>query len=185
MPRSTLDDPVKVFRFTIELYGSGAQAAGFRSATGLEITLDSIDYRDSDRWDMVEKHEGLANSSNITLTRGQFFSTNAYASDGLRSWFAQVIPIGRAAGGPGWGAKGHTEIRRDLKLVQHSRDGAPVFEWIVHEAWPNRMKPFSDLDSLTSENSIEELELCNEGFELVKIGRHSGGYGASPPGVYS
>jgi len=159
--RSTNKDPLKVFRFLILMPDYPGAAAGFRSASGLEITSDVIDYRDSDKRDMVQKHPGLQNSSTVTLTRGQFLLDGGGGVE-MKTWFQTVCPIWNV----GDYSYGSDAIRQNLVIVQLTRTGYVGYEWTLIQAWPQRFKPFSDLDSLTSENSIEELELANEGIEM-------------------
>lgn len=155
MPRTSVEDPLKVFRFVLEI--DGFARAGFMECSGLERTTEVAEYREGGDNETVKKSAGLSAFGDITLRRGQVLDEG---QNDFYNWAQEVHDVGSQGGS-------QRDYRRDVDIVQFERGGLEVARWRLHEAWPNRFKPFSDLDATANDNSIEELNIVNEGFEKV------------------
>ncbi len=149
MPRSHELDPLKSFRFIIEV--DGIDSGGFMTCDGLEKTTDAVEYREGDDTHYMLKSPGLSNTGNITLKRGLIRGDSDF-----NTWVTAVddpkkIPQSM-------------EFRKDFTIVLKHRDGDPGKTWDIFDAFPVRHRPSSDLDATTSDNAIEELEIAYEYF---------------------
>ncbi len=154
MARTSNEDPIKVFRFTVEM---GGARVGFMECSGLEATTEVTEYREGGDNTTTKKSAGLTKLGDITLKRGQILDEGR--SD-LRDWAEQVHDVQSKNGTS-------ADYRRDIEIVQYDRAGEEACRWRVVECWPSRYKPFGDQNATSSDNSIEELVLVNEGFYLV------------------
>ena len=65
MPRN---DPLRNFRFRLEI--DGITPAGFSEASGFDVSIDAIDYREGNEPTHVRKLPGLTKYGNVTLKWG-------------------------------------------------------------------------------------------------------------------
>lgn len=159
--RSTIDDPIKVFRFAVEV--ERFVRAGFSSVSGLERSTEIVKYREGNDTSSVRKGPGLSDLKEITLGRGQFVGNSQGGEDDFSAWSKEVydataknVPI---------------SVRRTLDIIQYHNDGSEAVRWRVYEAWPSKFMPMSDLDGQKSEDSFEKIELANEGWSKQKASR--------------
>lgn len=159
--RSTIDDPIKVFRFAVEV--ERFVRAGFSNVSGMKKTTEVIKYREGNDQASVRKSPGLTDTENIKLKRGQFIANTAGGEDDFSGWSKNVydstaknVPI---------------NIRRTLDIIQYHNDGNEAVRWRIWESFPCVYTPFTDLDGQKSEDSFEEIELANEGWSKIKAGR--------------
>lgn len=155
MPRTSVEDPLKVFRFILEI--DGFARAGFMECTGLERTTEVAEYREGGDNETPKKSAGLSKFGDVTLKRGQVLDEG---QNDFYNWAQEVHNVSSLGGT-------QRDYRRDVDIVQFERGGLEVARWRLHESWPNRFKPFGDLNALGNDNSIEELVLAHEGFEKV------------------
>ncbi len=162
MPRITLEDPVKVFRFRVSV-DKFDMFAGFSECSGLSVEFDTVDYRECNTVDTVQKSPGLLKFGDITLKRGQYFSGKQRDID-FAAWYKEVTKIYANSSG--------TELmfRRPMSIFQYNNMNVAVVRYDIKEAWPRIYKPNSDLNATSSENSIEEITLANEGWDAVPLG---------------
>jgi phage tail-like protein len=140
----TREDPFPGFDFVVEI--DQMEIAGFKEVSGLEGTIDVIEYREgSDTFPVARKLPGLVKFTNVTLKRGLTDSRDLY------EWWSAV-----ALGKPD---------RRGAAIILLDRERNPVRRWVLRNAWPVRYA-ISSLDAGTSAVAIETLELAHEGFEL-------------------
>lgn len=133
--------PVSAFHYQIE---SGMTRIGFTEVTGLNIELQTIDYREGSSLDyQVSKMPGIPQYSNITLKRGVFRSDNEFFQ-----WLNTV--------------KMNNIERRDITISLLNEEHEPVMVWKVREAWPCKVEGPS-LNSTGNEVAVESIELCHEG----------------------
>lgn len=155
--RSAVDDPLKAFRFIVEV--EGFARAGFMEANGLEIQTESIEYREGGDNATVRKSPGLTSFAPIVLRRGQFVASSKGGDDDFVEWAQEVFDTAAFAV--------PNDFRRTIDIVQFHRNGDEARRWRVFECWPGRFKPGADLNATANEDSIEELEIQNEGFVLL------------------
>lgn len=156
MARTSVEDPLKVFRFVVEMGGS---RVGFMECNGLERNTEVAEYREGGDNETPKKSAGLTKHNDITLRRGQILDAG---QNDLYTWAQEVFSV-TSQGGEA------VDYRRDIDIVQFERGGTAAARWRVYECWPNKFKPFSDLNATSNDNSIEELVLVNEGWEKVPV----------------
>lgn len=137
--------PLPKFHFIVEW---GGTRIGFTEVTGLDKTVEPIEYREGSSPDFSKiKMPGMAKFSNITLKRGSF--------NGDKEFYAWMNTINM-----------NTVERRDLVISLLNEQHEPVFSWKVLNAWPTKVQA-SDLKADGNEVAIETLELAHEGFSIL------------------
>ena len=163
MARAAIADPIKVFRYLIDI-GSGTAGGspfvGFSECSGLSVETDVVEYRGGGMNETPQKSAGLSKYGDITLKRGQLDPT-AFPIQSVEflNWVQQVHSAASMGNQPMY--------RKEVRIYQQNALNVIVYTWVLRECWPKSWKPGSDLNGSTSENSIEELVLVHEGFELV------------------
>ena len=155
MGRGAVADPLKSFRFRVEI--DGFIRFGFSKVSGLNVETDVIEYREGGDNETPQKSPGLAKYGDVTLSRGQIVP--GPGADDFLNWFAQVHKV--AVQGSS------AEFRREPVIHQYNSLNQKVRSWKLNHAWPKSYKPMGDVDAQSSENSVEELVLAHEGFELI------------------
>lgn len=136
--------PLPKFHFQVDW---GGTKIGFTEVTGLEVTIEPIEYRDgaSPEYSKI-KMPGMQSFSNITLKRGIFKSDNEFYK-----WWNTVAL--------------NTIERRDLIISLLDESHAPVVVWKVKNAWPIKVQS-TDLNGTGNETAIETLEVAHEGLTI-------------------
>jgi phage tail-like protein len=136
--------PVSAFHFQVEW---GGTRIGFTEVSGLNVELQSIDYREGSSPEyQVTKMPGIPKYSNITLKRGIFKGDNEFFQ-----WLNTV--------------KKSSITRRDLTISLLNEEHAPVASWKVKDAWPCKVDGPA-LKSTGNEVAVESIELCHEGLSI-------------------
>jgi len=164
--RASTQDPLKVFNYAVEI--DGFKRLGFAEVTGLKANTEVVEYREGGMNESVRKSAGLSSYDNITFKRGQIIDPNEEGEDDFYDWYLQVQSV-RTQG------YNDPDYRRNITVVQFNRDGTVARRWNIVNAWPCGYVPFSDLNGTESSDSMEEIEVCHEGFELEG--------GRPPPGI--
>ena len=139
-------DPFRNFRFRVEI--DGIQQAAFSEVTGIESTVEPIDYRVGNDPTHPRKLPGMTKYSPITLKWGITDSTELY------DWHKEII--------------NGVIKRKSLAICVVGEDGKENGpRWEVQEAWPSKYHG-ADLNATGNAISIATLELTNEGVELKK-----------------
>lgn len=157
MGRAAIEDPIKIFRFRVEI--DGVVRAGFTEVNGLSRETDVSEYREGGFNETPQKSAGLSKFPDITLRRGQIVGSVRGGDDDFIDWADQVHDV--AAGGNA------ADYRRDLDIIQFNALNEEVRRWTVSNAFPRMVKPFTDLNGTSSDNSMEEIALAHEGYENV------------------
>ena len=128
--------------------------AGFQSVTTPEYTLDSVEYREGiDKY--TRKYPGVPSTNELTLSKGVSPRGSAFYD-----WVRTAIEGG--------------EYRVDLQIRHFHRKDGPGFNadtassrvYLCFECFPLRIKPAADMDSQTSDVSLEEIDLAFEEFTI-------------------
>ena len=143
MPTGQRVDPYRGYRFLVEI--DGITHAGFQEVSGLDVTTDSVDYREGSDPSHVRKLPGMNRYSNITLRRG------ITDSDELWRWRSTAID-------------GNAE-RRNGSIILLDDAGTERLRWNFFNAWPSRWTGPAFNASSTAV-AIETLEITPE--ELKK-----------------
>lgn len=122
----------------------GGTRIGFQSVSGLEISVDIIEYKDgSSKENTVQKLPGLKKYGNITLSRGVAKSDNEFFE-----WW-NTINL-------------HTVQKRDIVISLLNENHEPVVVWKVRNAFPVKVK-WDNLEASDSSVFLEYLVIANEG----------------------
>ncbi|HEX4957341.1 MAG TPA: phage tail protein [Lacibacter sp.] len=136
--------PLSKFHFRVEW---GGTRIGFTEVTGLDKSMDVIEYRDGSSPEYSKiKMPGLQKFSNITLKRGTFENDNEYYQ-----WLNTV--------------QMNTIDRRDLIISLLNENHEPVMVWKIKKAFPVKVQS-SDLKADGNEVAIETMELAHEGLTI-------------------
>ena len=136
MPRN---DPLRNFRFRLEI--DGITQAGFSEASGFDVSIDAIDYREGNEPTHVRKLPQLLKYRQRNPQVGNPDSNRSVNAIADR-------PIGKS-----------NELACRNRRQRSSNDKAR-FE--ITEAWPMKYDPM-DLNAKGNDVWIETLEFVNEG----------------------
>jgi phage tail-like protein len=151
-------DPLGAFNFYITLIDSSNllgtaisvianyAVAGFSECSGLEATVEILDYREGGRNGFVHRFATRANHANITLKHGVIFEY-----DDLWTWHY------------GWVQGQGT--RKDGLIVLENEARKPAKVWKFKRAIPTKWVGPS-LNAAQSAVAIESLEIAHEGLVL-------------------
>lgn len=142
---SSRNDPYGAFNFLVEI--DGIAAGAFSEVSGLESTVEVIEYRNGSDDITVRKLPGLKKHANIVLKRG---FTNDHS---LWDWYKATLD-------------GRVE-RRSMMITVLNEAREPALRFAVRNAWPCSWSG-PDLDAGKSTVAIETLEICHEGIEFVE-----------------
>jgi phage tail-like protein len=139
--------PIPKFHFEVKW---GDSTIGFSEVTGLDRSVDVIEYREGQSKDYNKiKMPGLQKSSNIVMKRGTFTNKTEYFD-----WFATVNMLGKVE-------------RRTITIKLLNEMHQPVFTWSVVNAFPVKVQA-TDLKADANEVAIETIEIAHEGINIMK-----------------
>lgn len=135
-------------------YGGGEDGGiGFAGVGAMEVTAETEQFYEGN-WPFPRTVIRRASVSPITLRRGI-----APRDSDFYLWFHSAV-------------FGDVNTRKNLLLTMNRRDGRPAKAWLLHECIPTRLTIAPELDALTEDiaiaeidvtpNFIEELELAEE-----------------------
>jgi phage tail-like protein len=137
------NDPYPALNFSVEL--DGVSVAHFAEVSGLEVTIDVIEYRNGSEDITARKLPGLAKYANITLKRGIVGDLS------LWQWLSTV-------------RHGAAERRNGvIALLDERRE--PVLRFRFRRGWPCKWAG-PGLNARSNEIAIETLEICHEGLDI-------------------
>jgi phage tail-like protein len=140
MAPATTTTPYLNGNFLVEI--DGIPAAAFMQVSGLEVSIEVIDYRTGGSVvSAVQKIPGLHNFTNVTLTRGLVQDLS------LWSWMQS-------------GLNGNVQ-RKAVSIVLLDSNRNPVWRWNLTNAWPCRYAG-PVLNAESDDVAIETLEICYE-----------------------
>jgi phage tail-like protein len=149
MPPVFRDDPYGVFNFEVIITGvsdDGTAVKGsFAEVSGLEVTIDPIEYRNGAEDITMRKIPGLKKFTAITLKRGvigdlAFWNWIVEAMNGL---------VRRTEG--------------SIVLLDENRQ--EVMRWNFKRGWPSKWTG-PGLNAKNNEIAMETLEITHEGLEI-------------------
>jgi phage tail-like protein len=156
--RTDQEDPLKVFRYHIEI--DGFARFGFSKVSGLKASTADVKYREGGDNTTEKKSPGLTSFPDVTFERGQILAA-AYGAYDIVVWYTQVFDVSsKIAGSAG-------SFRRQIQVVQNNKEGVEVLRWAIIECWPKEPEFLPELDAMSSNNSIEKMVICHEGIRLL------------------
>lgn len=140
MPTADRKDPFRSFNFLVEI--DGITRAGFQECSGLDVTIDPVEYREGGETNTPRKLPGLTKYANITLKRGITDDRE------LWEWIQK-------------GVEGQTE-RKNGSIILLDDHGEEQARWNFRDGWPTKWTgpTFNSTDSAVA---VETLELVHEG----------------------
>lgn len=154
----TVIDPLRAFRFHVEVQGAGD--ARFTSISGMGVAVEAIKYREGGADVTPRFIPGQVDYAEITLSYG------LTQSDLMWDWLIA-------------GARGEVD-RREVSIVMLDPNGTTqVLRWNLIRAWPTKWVG-APLDAMSKTLAIESLNLVYEGIERDTTGAPAEG---QPPGA--
>lgn len=135
-------DPYVNFNFLVEI--DGITAAGFQEASGLDSSIEVIEYREGGNNITVRKYPGQVKHSNVTLKRGLTDNTELY------DWHKQ------------WADGDPAAPRKNGSIVLLDRQGQERARWNFFNGWPCKWTG-PGLNAEQNDIAIESLEIAHEG----------------------
>ncbi|WP_020535954.1 phage tail protein [Lewinella cohaerens] len=137
--------PLPKFSFLIEW---GEARLGFTEVTGLERSVEVIEYREGSSKSYSKlKMPGMEALSNVTLKRGTFEGDISFYS-----WFNTV--------------QMNTVERRDVIVKLLNEENEPTMVWRLANCFAVKYQA-SELKADGNEVAIETLEIAHEGLSMV------------------
>lgn len=148
--RTIANDPYQSFNFRIstldDLNGGQFTEAAFVTCTLPELTIDGVEYKESDG--PKKKFPGFANVNDITMTKGMVKTDSNMFKIAMSSQKFDA-----------------TLYRTTIVIKQGHRDGTTRV-WTLYNAFCVRCKVGSDLDANSADMSIEEMDWQYESFDV-------------------
>jgi phage tail-like protein len=186
---STLaSDPLRSFRFQCEFTPAGGDGTfspklkssnaepnggiqagwigGFSSISGLNITTQSIPYREGGYNTTVHQVPGMTTFSPISLQRGVLYG-NDQSITWMRGLFAAVAGDGLAAGNSAAaGAKGF-RVNMKIFVMDHpnTANNVPRMGFDIRNAWITQLN-YTDLAANDGAIMYESMQLVHEGLSV-------------------
>lgn len=151
MPRLDILDPLRGFKFNVEV--DGFPTAGFDEVTGLEKTTEVIEHNQGGELGQPVQIRGRTKYSQIVMKRGQTNDSSFY------DWSQDVHDLITDVG--------QVNYRREFDVVQFNEQGIELKRWRVYSAWPTKFVAATNLKGDSSEKSIEELHLTHQGWDIA------------------
>jgi phage tail-like protein len=144
MPVADRKDPFRAFNFLVEI--DGITRAGFQECSGLDVSLDPVEYREGGEPITPRKLPGLAKYANITLKRGLTDDQE------LWEWIQQ-------------GVQGETE-RKNGSIILLDAHGEEQGRWNFRDGWPTKWTGPS-FNATDNSVAVETLEIAHEGVAVA------------------
>jgi phage tail-like protein len=149
MPAKYRDDPYGGYNFEILINGisdDGTAVKGsFAEASGLEVDITPIEYRNGAEDITMRKIPGLKKFPNIVLKRG------ILGDAALWNWIQEAMD-------------GKVQ-RTEGSVVLLDENKQEVMRWNFKRAWPCKWSG-PGLNAKNNEIGMETLEICHEGLQL-------------------
>ena len=145
MATGDIPDPYMNFNFLVEI--QGIITAGFHQVSGLDVTINVVEFYEGGVNTTTRKLLGRTNNSNLQLRKGMTNDTT------LHDWHRRNV-------------EGTTE-RHNLSVVLRDRAGNEVARWDFYRAWPTKYQG-PEFNAEGNDVAIELLELAYEGMKRKK-----------------
>lgn len=149
MPPTFRNDPYGAYNFEVLINGisdDGTAVKGsFAEASGLETTIDPIEYRNGTEDITPRKIPGLKKFTNITLKRGIIGDLAFW------NWIRETMNglVNRTSG----------------SIVMLDENRQEVMRWNFTRGWPCKWSG-PGLNAKNNEIAMETLEICHEGLDI-------------------
>jgi phage tail-like protein len=137
-------DPYVAFNYLVEI--SGIRAGGFSEISGLDVEVQTIDYRNGDEDFVPHKLAGIKQYPNIVIKRGLIGELDVFA-------WVQAGVTGRID-------------RREGAIILRDEQRNEVMRWKFIRGWACKYTGPS-LTGSSNEVAFETIEIAHEGLVLV------------------
>lgn len=145
-------DPYKNFRFHV--VWDGQVVAALSKMSALKKTTEAVEWRAAGDSGIVRKMPGRTKVEPVTLERGLTHDKQ------FIDWANQVNnPDGQAA-------NSLLNYRKNVQIVVHNMQGAPVLAYSLMRAWVSEFQALPEMDANANAVAVETLKLEAEGFVL-------------------
>lgn len=149
MPPVHRDDPYGGYNFEVIVTGISddgkAVSGSFTEASGLEVTIDPIEYRNGSEDITPRKVPGLKKFTNITLKKGNTGDLEFW------NWIVEAM-------------NGQVN-RTEGSIVLLDENKQEVMRWNFKRGWPCKWTG-PGLNATNNEIAMETLEICHEGLQI-------------------
>jgi phage tail-like protein len=149
MPPVIREDPYGGYNFLVTINGvsddGNAVKGAFTEASGLEVEVTPIEYRNGNEDITVRKIPGLKKFTNITLKRGITGDIDFW------NWIRKAMT-------------GNVQ-RADGSIVLLDEDRDEVLRWNFTRGWPCKHTG-PGLNATNNEIAMDTLEICHEGLSI-------------------
>jgi phage tail-like protein len=145
MAASDIPDPFMNFNFLVEI--QGIIRAGFQQVSGLDATIDVVEFREGGELTTTRKLFGLTKFGNLQFRKGMTADLTLY------NWHRRNV-------------EGATE-RHNGSVIVLDRTGTEVARWDFRRAWPTKYQG-PEFNAQESHVALEHLELAIEGLKRKK-----------------
>jgi len=168
---SLTKDVYRGFKFSVEIVGGGgenyfAARASFQKVTGMQSSVEVVEYREGNMADRMEKLAGMMSYDSVTLERG------ISSDDAFNTWMKDVCDV-VSGGGDGVTSSGLADIgaqsyRRDIKITLFNKQAQQVKSYILKDAWPSEYT-IGDFDATSNDVVISTLVLQHHGIQETNL----------------
>jgi len=144
MPLAVRMDPYLSYRFLVEI--DGLIVAGFSEVGGLNVDVETEEYREGGVNDFVHKMPKVAKTPNLVLKRGMTLSPV------LWKWHSDVV-------------NGKFK-RKDGRIILFDTMGLPGWFWTFEDAYPVKWSG-PDFKADSSAVAVETVELVHNGIRSM------------------
>ena len=197
MPRVSAADPIRDFKFIVEIEPAGSSlrtaakgigTLGFAVVSGVSVQNEVIPYREGGMNTHPHKMVGQSDFAPVTFSRGTFVDQDAMWrwQQFLHAWSA-AIPITNNSGNLSTAGNNDYRCTIGVRVLDHPASGGtyitdPTQEnteaisnagpttrlgFVLYNCWPGAFA-MSDLNAGNSGILIQQLTVHHEGFTLVK-----------------
>lgn len=143
------DDPYGGYNFEVTVNGISddgkAVSGSFTEASGLEVTIDPIEYRNGSEDITPRKVPGLKKFTNITLKKGNTGDLEFW------NWIVEAM---------------NGQVRRtEGSVILLDENKQEVMRWNFKRGWPCKWTG-PGLNATNNEIAMETLEICHEGLSI-------------------
>lgn len=158
-------DPIRNFKFLVDITHpeiTGITSLGFMNVSGLQVSTESIPYRQGGYNTSPQYMPGQSQFSPLTLQRGVLLGTPQNWN-----WMKQIFTVLQGTG-PTAASSNFRAPSVDIKVLDHpvTKGKTPIKMWYrLFRAWPSSWAS-SDLDAGGNGFLVESVTLVHEGFDI-------------------
>lgn len=166
---SLTKDVYRGFKFSVEVESPRhfKARASFQKVTGMQSSVEVVEYREGNMADRMEKLAGMMSYDSVTLERG------ISDDDDFNAWMKEVCDVVSGGGSNGVPSGGLADIgaasyRCNVVITLHNKQGNAVKTYKLLDAWPSEYT-IGDFDATSNDVVISTLVLQHHGIKETNI----------------